>query len=245
MLQSLSKIDYDKSIFKDFGLVIFDECFPANTYIVTNHGLYTISELYNLWKNNKQLPLIKSFNENNKCFEFKKMTYAWIKQTNILIKIHFDNNTIECTPNHKFLTTNGYKEAVKLTNTDYIIFNNNIQKTIQSTEIINKTTDVYDIEVESNHNFIVTTNNTDMGAIVHNCHHIPSKVFSRILLKFTPKYTLGLSATPNRRDGLTKVIKWFVGEVLAKVERNGDNSVYVKTFGYTSDDTLFGEKKDG
>jgi len=243
MLQSLSMIDYDKSIFKDFGLIIFDECFPADTQIVTNKGLYKIGELYDLWKKNKQLPLIKSYNENNKCFEYKQITHAWQKNTNEIVRITFDNNIIDCTLNHKFLTSNGYKEAINLTRNDQVVFNNNIYQTIHSIEIVNHNINVYDIEVKDNHNFIVTNNNTENGPVVHNCHHTPSKVFSRILLKFTPKYTIGLSATPNRKDGLTKVIKWFVGDILAKVERKGDNSVYIKTFEYKSNDKLFVEKK--
>jgi len=79
--------------------------------------------------------------------------------------------------------------------------------------------------------------------ISDECHHMGSKVFSRALLKVCPKYTIGLSATPTRNDGLTKVIKWFLGETLVKVERKGDNAVYVKSFNYKSDDSLFSEKK--
>lgn len=74
---------------------------------------------------------------------------------------------------------------------------------------------------------------------VHKC---ASKVFSRAFMKITPKYTIGLSATPNRADGLTKVIKWFLGDTLVKVERKGDNAVYVKGFEYKSNDKLYAEK---
>ena len=33
-------------------------------------------------------------------------------------------------------------------------------------------------------------------------------------MKYTFKYTLGLSATPNRADGLTKVFKQFLGDIV-------------------------------
>lgn len=79
--------------------------------------------------------------------------------------------------------------------------------------------------------------------LVDEIHRIGSKVFSKALLKVQPKYTIGLSATPYRKDGLTKVIKWHVGNILAKVERQGDNAVYVKMFDYKSDNKLFVEKK--
>jgi len=79
--------------------------------------------------------------------------------------------------------------------------------------------------------------------ICDECHHLGSRVFSRALFKLCPKYTIGLSATPTRNDGLTKVIKWFMGDVLVKVERKGDNAVYIKAFEYTATDKLFEEKK--
>jgi superfamily II DNA or RNA helicase len=84
----------------------------------------------------------------------------------------------------------------------------------------------------------------DIGLLIFDeCHHSSSRVFSRALLKVCPKYTLGLSATPIRQDGLTKVIKWFIGDIIAKVERKGTNAVFIKKFEYTSNDDLFVEKK--
>lgn len=64
--------------------------------------------------------------------------------------------------------------------------------------------------------------------IVDECHHIPSEVFSRAMLRIVTKYTLGLSATMTRKDGLTPVLKMFLGEVVCKVKRKTDESVLVK-----------------
>ncbi len=47
--------------------------------------------------------------------------------------------------------------------------------------------------------------------IVDEAHHICAKVFSQSLFKMCPKHIFGLSATPNRKDGLTKVLHWFMG----------------------------------
>jgi superfamily II DNA or RNA helicase len=49
--------------------------------------------------------------------------------------------------------------------------------------------------------------------IVDECHHIGAKSFSRCLDKIQPKYVLGLSATPHRQDGLTRVIKYYLGDI--------------------------------
>jgi superfamily II DNA or RNA helicase len=49
--------------------------------------------------------------------------------------------------------------------------------------------------------------------IVDECHHIGAKSFSRCLDKIQPRYVLGLSATPHRADGLTRVIKYYLGDI--------------------------------
>jgi superfamily II DNA or RNA helicase len=49
--------------------------------------------------------------------------------------------------------------------------------------------------------------------IVDECHHISSKVFSKALPIIATKYMLGLSATPERKDGLSKVFKWYLGDI--------------------------------
>jgi len=458
MLQSIAMINYNSEIFKDFGTVIIDECFPSYTKIVTDQGSFTIAKLYELWKNNDilRIPLIKSYNEKNRQFEFKKMTYAWRKHTKELVKITLGKKKIDCTPNHKFLTTRGYKKAKNLTNNDILLgtYDNNISENVLSKNVLSKNVfsralnedqmqivlgsfigdgnisctkskryrlrivhgsdqmeyckwkahmfncntkiiqkngyaqknaisfatklfdlecefpqtkttcpqwiidkidfrgiaiwimdnksinkksshinistcsfdedtqirlveklnnlgikstyfkcnkgyynitinqqstqkltskiynyiwnnkfldygtcrvssvkqlivnasnrTVYDIEIEDNHNFIVVGKESSCGScsiieqigpIVHNCHHTPSRVFSQALQKIGCTYTIGLSATPFRSDGLTKILYWYLGQIIYKVERKGDKNVIVKQFNYESNDKLFVEKK--
>jgi superfamily II DNA or RNA helicase len=47
--------------------------------------------------------------------------------------------------------------------------------------------------------------------IVDECHRTPSRTFTEAVSAFDSKYMLGLSATPYRRDGLTKLIGWYLG----------------------------------
>jgi superfamily II DNA or RNA helicase len=75
--------------------------------------------------------------------------------------------------------------------------------------------------------------------IFDECHHTPSRIFSKCLGKTSFKYTIGLSATPRRADGLTKVMNWYLGDLLYKMEKKSDNNVYVKAFQYTSDDKKY------
>jgi len=60
---------------------------------------------------------------------------------------------------------------------------------------------------------------------VDEAHHICAKVFSQGLFKLCPKHCYGLSATPVRKDGLTKVLHWFLGPTFFAIERKGQEQV--------------------
>ena len=65
--------------------------------------------------------------------------------------------------------------------------------------------------------------------IFDECHHLGAQHFSRTLQRIQTKYMLGLSATPTREDGLTKVFTWFLGEpVYWEKTREPDPTVEVK-----------------
>ena len=52
----------------------------------------------------------------------------------------------------------------------------------------------------------------DFGlVIVDECHHIAAPTFSRVLQSVRFRYSLGLTATPKRKDGLEKIIYYLVG----------------------------------
>jgi superfamily II DNA or RNA helicase len=70
--------------------------------------------------------------------------------------------------------------------------------------------------------------------IVDEAHHICAKVFSQSLFKMCPKHIFGLSATPERKDGLTKVLHWFMGPTFFAVERKNQEQVEVFTVTYES-----------
>jgi superfamily II DNA or RNA helicase len=75
--------------------------------------------------------------------------------------------------------------------------------------------------------------------IIDEVHHISSQVFSCALFKIVTKYTLGLSATMNRKDGTTKVFKMFLGEVVFKGKRDEEHAVVVRAIEYISNDEDF------
>ena len=79
--------------------------------------------------------------------------------------------------------------------------------------------------------------------IVDECHHISSEVFCRSLQKIVTKYAMGLSATMQRKDGLTKVFKMFLGEIVYKEKRDTSDPVLVKAVEFITSDKEFNETK--
>ena len=69
--------------------------------------------------------------------------------------------------------------------------------------------------------------------IVDEAHHIAAEVFSQALPKVTSAVMLGLSATLRRKDGLTKVIHWFMGNTVHSIRTRKDvTNVEVQVYKY-------------
>ena len=77
--------------------------------------------------------------------------------------------------------------------------------------------------------------------IVDECHHIASESFSQAIPKLTSKYMLGLSATPERKDKLMRVINWHLGPILYQSDTNDkiDAGVRVEYIEFETDDEGF------
>ena len=303
MLQSLSMKEYPKDTFRNFGLAIYDECFPRNTLVHTSRGPMEIGALYDMWNTHsislgisskyvrlekdvdklvEALPKILSFNQATARFEWGQMTHAWKMYKKELIKVYLMCGSFICTPEHKILTTKGYKCADELILNDYIecMYNSTddvhrldigsfelyqplspkgmLTSTaflywekyipIESTEneqIFGKSEqgyEVFDIEVKDNHNFVLKmADGMRLHPVVSNCHHMGAEVFSRCMMKVNTTYTLGLSGTMERKDGLTKVFEMFIGPVVHKEKTESEHSVVVKGIVYNVDDEEFNE----
>tara|TARA_B100001093_G_scaffold513195_1_gene584605 strand:+ start:7925 stop:9586 length:1662 start_codon:yes stop_codon:yes gene_type:complete len=82
------------------------------------------------------------------------------------------------------------------------------------------------------------------GFSIHDeVHHMSSETFSNCLKKCTTLYSLGLSATMNRKDGLTFVFKMYLGEICYKNKESDDkkDNVLVKAIDYNVDDDEYNE----
>ena len=78
--------------------------------------------------------------------------------------------------------------------------------------------------------------------IVDECHHIGAQIFSKALYKVNFKYALGLSATVNRKDGLSKVFKWFIGDIVYKVSQKQNVDCEVKVCTFRDENRLYREE---
>lgn len=107
-------LDGDRVMGKTADVIFFDECFPYNQCIEIKNGKRTIGSLYLDYVKNKELPLVKSFNEKNNSFEYKKITNIWKIKNKQLVCVKLGSKKIKCTPNHLFLTENGWKAVSEI-----------------------------------------------------------------------------------------------------------------------------------
>jgi superfamily II DNA or RNA helicase len=79
--------------------------------------------------------------------------------------------------------------------------------------------------------------------ILDEVHHLGSNMFSKTLLKTSAEYTIGLSATPERQDGMMKVVNSWIGEIIYQMKKKYDYRVLIKKIMFKTNDFLFKEKK--
>jgi len=76
--------------------------------------------------------------------------------------------------------------------------------------------------------------------IFDECHHLGAQHFSGVLRKIQTPHMLGLSATPKRDDGLTKVFEYYLGQpVYEEKVREPDPTVVVKALWYQNEDPAY------
>ena len=76
----------------------------------------------------------------------------------------------------------------------------------------------------------------DFGMVIFDeCHHLSAEVFSKALTKIAPKYLLGLSATPKRKDGLSKVFQWYLGDIVFSIKKRDIEDVDVRCISFNAD----------
>jgi superfamily II DNA or RNA helicase len=77
--------------------------------------------------------------------------------------------------------------------------------------------------------------------IIDEVHRIGSEQFSKTLFKTITPYMLGISATVERKDQLTKVLYMFIGEKIYSKKEDSDDPVTVRAINYIANDNDFNE----
>jgi len=77
-------------------------------------------------------------------------------------------------------------------------------------------------------------------AVCDEAHHLSAEVFSRALPKIACEYTLGLSATPKRKDGLSKVFEWYLGPIVYKQKKKDKDDVNINIINFSCNDPQYG-----
>ena len=81
------------------------------------------------------------------------------------------------------------------------------------------------------------------GFVIYDeCHHLGAEVFSKALLKTNCKYTLGLSATPKRADGLSKVFEWYLGPIVYSIKKRDKEDVNIRMIYYNKQDVKYNKE---
>jgi superfamily II DNA or RNA helicase len=239
-LQSLSMKDYDPEIFSDMGMIVVDECLPYHQLVATVAGPMYIGDIVKLWQVGTPTPAVIAYDELKMSFVEANVTHAWERtRTQPLVRLKFKGAPdLVCTEGHKILTSRGYMRAHEIEVGDALAVKwGDGQEFSNVTEVVDKLEEpvdtgmVYDLEVDRFHNFVCTDTDGRAGVVVHNCHRTGAEVFSRVYRKINTRYSLGLSATVNRKDGLTKVFKWHIGDIVYKGAKRKD-TVRVRLIDY-------------
>lgn len=217
-------VNYARGLSLNVKGLIYDECIAGDEKIVTDKGVIKLSKLFNEVNLNKNTFNIKTFNESTKTFEYKPLKRIWSNGLKEVINVKAGNRKIRCTDNHKFLTSTGWKEAKYLKKGDILIANNvdkhQILKCVcDGIEYDKEIVEVFDLEVEDNHNFIISSGNNESGIVAHNCQNSSLSEIFTILTRFGPYCKGFFLADPeqsdlpkNQQGDFEKIFKLFDNE---------------------------------
>ena len=80
-------------------------------------------------------------------------------------------------------------------------------------------------------------------AIFDECHHLGAEVFSKSMGKVASKYMLGLSATPKRKDGLSKVFEWYIGPIVYFQKKKNEDYAEVQLIDCNFNDEKYNKEE--
>ena len=177
-----------------YKVYVIDECLTGGSLVLTREGLVRIDDA------NLKGKEVLSYNEINNIWEYKAVV-RWLdqgqKQT---LTIKTSQTEICCTENHLIRTKQGWIKAKHLKPGMQILSPAN-EELVESVTLAG-VENVYDIEVEDNHNFVAN------GLLVHNCHMLSTAAFNALLktLEEPPDRVIFVLATTDPQRVLPTII---------------------------------------
>ena len=139
----------DKIIGKaSLGKVCVFACFPAGTKINTAGGLKNIEEI-------KTGDKVWSYNELTGEIGFQEIVRTMVREIDHTVELYTEEEIIETTAEHPFLTDNGWKDAADLQTGDKIRSRNEEDIEIKDVKFSYKPRKVYNFEVSNWHTYFV------------------------------------------------------------------------------------------
>ena len=144
-------------------------CFTGDTRVYTSEGSVNISDI-SVGDN------VLSYDVVNDNYLYKSVTQVIENNTNELIEVRFGDECIRSTPNHPYLTSIGWVDAVDLLPGDVVISpNGNLTVSAKEKVVLDDTITTYNLCVEDSHTFIVGKH----GVVVHNtCRTAPNQKYA-------------------------------------------------------------------
>ena len=76
-------------------------------------------------------------------------------------------------------------------------------------------------------------------AVFDECHHLGAEIFHKSMAKVASNYMLGLSATPDRKDGLRKVFEWYIGPMVYSSKEKNTDYIETRVYEYLNEDEKY------
>jgi len=187
-----------------YKVYVIDECLTGDSLVLTSEGLVRIDD------SNIQGKKVLSYNDANQKWEFQKVV-RWLDQgERQTLVIKTTNQEIRCTANHLIRTVEGWipakhlKKGAKILSPASVDAAPSLTTSLETVESVHLAgvEQVYDIEVEHNHNFVAN------GLLVHNCHMLSNAAFNSLLktLEEPPRHVVFVLATTDPQRVLPTII---------------------------------------
>lgn len=87
-------------------------------------------------------------------------------------------------------------------------------KLVSKVELIDVDQEVFDLGIEDTHCYYVLPPEGDSTVLVHNCHYGAAPQSVKVLAQLKARYRIGLTGTPDRKDGRYLLVNSVLGPVV-------------------------------